>query len=103
MSTTARDPHQRVLDKHGFNPDDFEWRPVPRRPRRDGWTAEVQRKFIDVLASTGLVEEAARAVEMSKEAPTGCAARPGPKGSRAPGTRRWPPPRSSSSISPLPV
>jgi hypothetical protein len=40
---------------------DFE--PVPRRnPRADGWSADVQRAFIALLACTGSVRQAARAV-----------------------------------------
>jgi hypothetical protein len=39
---------------------DFE--PVPRRPRADGWDAEVQRAFILVLAATGSPRQAAAAV-----------------------------------------
>ena len=39
---------------------DFE--PVPRRPRADGWTPEVQRAFIAALAVTGSDRQAARAV-----------------------------------------
>lgn len=39
---------------------DFE--PVPRRPRADGWTSEVQRAFIAALAVTGSDRQAARAV-----------------------------------------
>ena len=38
---------------------DFE--PVPRRPRADGWTPEVQRAFIAALAVTGSDRQAARA------------------------------------------
>lgn len=52
-------------DAHGFDPDEFEWRPVARRPRSDGWTPEVQRAFIDALADTGLVSAAAQSVNMS--------------------------------------
>lgn len=40
--------------------------PVPVRPRRDGWSAEKQRRFIRVLAETGLVVHAARMVGMSE-------------------------------------
>ena len=40
--------------------------PVPVRPRRDGWTAAKQRKFIQVLAETGIVRVAAAAVGMSE-------------------------------------
>ncbi|HYJ52787.1 MAG TPA: hypothetical protein VEW04_06415, partial [Allosphingosinicella sp.] len=39
---------------------DFE--PVPRRPRADGWDAEVQRAFIVALAATGSPRQAAAAV-----------------------------------------
>lgn len=40
--------------------------PVPRQyQRRDGWTPERQRSFIEALADTGSVEAAARAVDMS--------------------------------------
>jgi hypothetical protein len=53
------------FDHHGFDPNDFEWRPVPRRPRADGWTPEVQRRFIETLADTGMVSAAAQAVDMS--------------------------------------
>ncbi len=40
--------------------------PVPVQPRRDGWTAAKQRKFIQVLAETGVVRIAAAAVGMSE-------------------------------------
>jgi len=40
--------------------------PVPVRPRHDGWTAERQMAFIEVLAETGIVEEACRRVGMSR-------------------------------------
>lgn len=53
------------LDAHGFDPNEFEWRPVPRRPRADGWTPDVQRRFIQALAETGTVEGACRIVGMS--------------------------------------
>jgi hypothetical protein len=39
---------------------DFE--PVPRRPRADGWTPDLQRAFIAALAVTGSPRRAARAV-----------------------------------------
>ncbi len=41
-----------------FDPDDYEWRPVVRRPRADGWTPEVQGKFIRALSDTGVVQQA---------------------------------------------
>ena len=59
------EPPEPPLDLATFDPAEFEWRPVPRRPRADGWTPEVQRSFIQALADTGLVEHAARAVDMS--------------------------------------
>ena len=50
-----------------YDPADYRWVPVRRRPRLDGWTEEKQRRFIEVLADTGLVGHAARAVGMSRE------------------------------------
>ena len=46
---------------------DYRWVPVRRRARYDGWTEEKQRRFIEVLADTGLVNQAAKAVGMSRE------------------------------------
>ena len=42
--------------------------PVPLRARHDGWTPQRQRCFIEALASTGCVTEAARAAQMSLDA-----------------------------------
>lgn len=39
--------------------------PVPRRRRKDGWDPITQRKFIEVLADTGSVTDAAYAVDRS--------------------------------------
>lgn len=50
-----------------YDPADYRWVPVRRRPRLDGWTEEKQRRFIEVLADTGLVSAAAKAVGMSRE------------------------------------
>lgn len=50
-----------------YDPADYRWVPVRRRPRYDGWTEEKQRRFIEVLADTGLVGVAAKAVGMSRE------------------------------------
>lgn len=50
-----------------YNPADYRWVPVRRKPRLDGWTEEKQRRFIEALADTGLVGHAARAVGMSRE------------------------------------
>ena len=41
------------------------WKPVPRKPRRDGWTPERQRAFIAALAELGCIEHAARSVGIS--------------------------------------
>lgn len=54
-----------VRDAHGHNPDDYEWVPVLRKRRKDGWTPERQRAFIGALADTGEVMAAARSVGMS--------------------------------------
>jgi len=51
----------------GYDPADYRWVPVRRRPRLDGWTEEKQRRFIEALADTGLVSAAAKAVGMSRE------------------------------------
>ncbi len=50
-----------------YNPDDYRWVPVRRRPRYDGWTDEKQRRFIEVLADSGIVSLAAKSVGMSRE------------------------------------
>ena len=42
--------------------DLLDFTPVPRRPRADGWDAEVQRAFIVALAATGSPRQAAAAV-----------------------------------------
>lgn len=65
MTLPQPTPELPTLDAHGFDPDEFEWRPVARRARADGWTPDVQRTFIDALANTGLVSAAAREVNMS--------------------------------------
>jgi hypothetical protein len=41
--------------------------PVPVRARRDGWTPEKQREFVEALADTGLVREAAARVGMTEQ------------------------------------
>jgi hypothetical protein len=51
-----------------YDPDEYRWVPVRRQPRRDGWTEEKQRRFIEVLADTGLVGTAAREVGMRRTA-----------------------------------
>lgn len=49
-----------------YDPAQYRWVPVRRRPRSDGWTEEKQRRFIEVLADTGLVGLAAKEVGMTR-------------------------------------
>ncbi len=46
--------------------DPLDFTPVPRRTRRDGWTIERQRTFIQTLADTGSLRVAAQSVGMSE-------------------------------------
>jgi len=62
------EPDLPPLDAHGFDPADYQWLPVLRKPRKDGWTPQRQREFIGALAETGSVEHAAMRVEMSPSA-----------------------------------
>lgn len=59
-----QDPDEPPLE---YDPADYRWVPVRRVPRLDGWTEEKQRRFIETLADTGLVNVAARAAGMSRE------------------------------------
>ena len=54
-------------ESEAYDPAEYRWVPVRRRPRHDGWTEEKQRRFIEALADTGLVTLAAKAVGMSRE------------------------------------
>ena len=45
----------------------FDFEPVPVRARHDGWTPEKQREFIEALADTGIVREAAARVGMTEQ------------------------------------
>lgn len=53
------------LDAHGFDPAAYDWVPVLRKRRKDGFTPERQLNFIRALADTGCVEQAAHEVGMS--------------------------------------
>lgn len=53
------------IDAHGFDPAEFKWIPVRRRPRKDGWSEARQRLFIEALADSACVQTAAAAVQMS--------------------------------------
>jgi hypothetical protein len=55
-------------DANGFDPHDYEWHPMAKMPRGDGWTPRRQREFIEALADTGSVTAAARACRMSRGA-----------------------------------
>lgn len=54
-----------ALDEHGYDPALYQWLPVLRKPRKDGWTPQRQRDFIAALADCACVEEAARAAGMT--------------------------------------
>jgi hypothetical protein len=56
-----------TLPTDPYNPEEYRWVPVRRRPRLDGWTEEKQRRFIETLADTGQVGLAAKAVGMTRE------------------------------------
>ncbi|MDB5695722.1 MAG: hypothetical protein JWN21_1265 [Sphingomonas bacterium] len=64
-ATVPDTPRAPALDINGFDPTEFEWRPVPRRPRKDGWTPEAQQRFIETLACTGSVDQACQEVGLS--------------------------------------
>ena len=72
--TGAPDPAPQPEPEFGFappehyDPAEYRWVPVRRRPRHDGWTEEKQRRFIEVLADTGLVGLAAKEVGMTRTA-----------------------------------
>ncbi|QJB68676.1 hypothetical protein [Parasphingorhabdus halotolerans] len=68
------------IDAHGHNPADYDWVPVPRKRRKDGWTPEKQRRFIETLADSGVVIDAARAVGMSDTAAYKLRRAPGAEG-----------------------
>lgn len=58
-------PPPPMTDAHGFVPDAYDWVPIPRARRVDGWTPERQRAFIRHLADTGSVARAAMESGMS--------------------------------------
>ena len=65
-----RPPHESEgessqLDCHGHDPNAYEWVPVLRKRRKDGWTPERRRAFIGALADSGVVITAAHSVGMS--------------------------------------
>lgn len=54
-----------ALDAHGFDPADYDWVPVKRQRRPDGWSHDRQRSFIESLADTGSITLAAIECGMS--------------------------------------
>lgn len=60
-----------MTTQHPIDPSDrvpaprIEFEPAVLRPRHDGWTAEKQIRFIEILAATKCVDEACRRVGMS--------------------------------------
>jgi len=61
------------------SPNPLAFDPVPSATRRrDGWTPERQRAFIDQLARIGMVSTAARSVGMSRKSAYALLARAGP-------------------------
>jgi hypothetical protein len=68
VTTAATEPAPLApVDAHGFDPTRYDWVPVLKKKRHDGWSPEKQRTFIEVLADTGNVTRAARAVGMSRD------------------------------------
>lgn len=55
-----------ALDAHGHDPAAYDWVPVLKKRRKDGWSPDRQRAFIEALADTGSVATAAQAVGMSE-------------------------------------
>jgi hypothetical protein len=55
-----------VLDAHGHDLAAYDWVPVLRKRRGDGWSPSVQRRFIEALADYGSVATAAQAVGKSE-------------------------------------
>ena len=55
-----------ALDAHGHDPAAYDWVPVLKKRRKDGWSPDKQRAFIEALADCGSVATAARAVGMSE-------------------------------------
>lgn len=68
------------LDRHGHDPEAYDWVPVLRKRRKDGWTPERQRAFIGALADSGEVLAAARSVGMSDTAAYTLRRAPGAEG-----------------------
>ena len=74
---------QAEADAHPFDPatddtDPLAFTPVPLvRARHNGWSAIRQRKFLELLAQSGTVAQAAKAVGMSAKSAYALRKRPG--------------------------
>lgn len=55
-----------ALDAHGHDPAAYDWIPVLKKRRKDGWSPDKQRAFIEALADCGSVATAAQFVDMSE-------------------------------------
>ncbi len=66
-SAVASLTHRDVLDAHGYDPDDYDWVPVLKKKRSDGWSPEKQRRFIAILSDSGSVRTAAYGVTMTPQ------------------------------------
>lgn len=55
-----------ALDAHGHDPAAYNWVPVLKKRRKDGWSPDKQRAFIEALADCGSVATAAQRVGMSE-------------------------------------
>lgn len=49
-----------------YDPAEYRWVPVRRKPRCDGWTEEKQRRFITALAAMGSVGAACKVCGMGR-------------------------------------
>ncbi|PZQ21304.1 MAG: hypothetical protein DI569_12365 [Sphingopyxis macrogoltabida] len=55
-----------ALDAHGHDPAAYDWVPVLKKRRKDGWSPAKQRAFVEALADSGSVVTAAQRVGMSE-------------------------------------
>lgn len=69
-----------ALYAHGHDPAAYDWVPVLRKRRADGWSPDKQRRFIGELADTGSVETAAYAVGMTVRSAYALRRAPGAEG-----------------------
>src|SRR3546814_250381 len=58
-----------ALDDHGHDPAAYDWVPVLKKRRKDGWSPDKTRAFIEALADSGSVATPARSVGLSEYHP----------------------------------